>query len=396
MRSRVVARIVVGFAMLALASTARAARAPAWSILPSPDPAGAAGSELSGVSCPSRAACVAVGDFVDGSGHGVPLVERWNGRVWSIQRIPIPTAAEASLLFAASCAAPTACIAVGSTTDLAGGTVPLAERWNGVRWSTQQTPRLPARRGYVSYLGGVSCTSRRLCVAVGYSGNSAGSSGMGLVERWNGVRWLVQRTPRPAGSTVSFLTSVSCVSSTSCTAAGFFHTRAGVGRTLTERWNGTRWSIQRTPTPEGAVAVQLVGVSCTVTRPCVAAGYFAIDTGIEVMLAERWSGVRWSIERTLYPDHAAGVRFAGVSCASSTACTAVGFFVDTYGFDETLAERSDGARWRIQETPNPGGVTSSSLAGVSCASATMCVAVGSYIDPTGTEVTLAERYSPQP
>jgi hypothetical protein len=204
----------------------------------------------------------------------------------------------------------------------------------------------------------------------------------------------VQRIAQPTGATVSFLTAVSCVSPRACTAVGFFNNRAGVGVALGERWNGIRWSIQRPPDPEAAVAAQLVGVSCTAKGPCIAAGYFAIDTGIEVMLAERWSGVRWSIQRPLYPAGATGVQFAGASCAAAGACTAVGFFGDANGLNETLAERYNGAHWEIQKTPNPAGLTSSSLTGVSCTSATTCTAVGSFINAAGSQVALVERYSP--
>jgi hypothetical protein len=254
-------------------------------------------------------------------------------------------------------------------------------------------PALARGSGPVSYLGGVSCTSRSFCVAVGFSGDSAGSSGATLVERWNGVRWSLQRAPRPGGSSASFLTAVSCVSPRSCVADGFFHTRAGAGRTLAERWNGSRWAIDRTPTPEGATAAQLKGVSCTADGPCVTAGYFEIVTGIDVMLAERRNGVQWSIERVLYPEHALGVQFGGVSCASASACAAVGFFADATGFDETLAERYDGARWMIERTPNPPGITSSALDGVSCTSAATCTAVGNFTNPAGIQETLVERYS---
>ena len=96
------------------------------------------------------------------------------------------------------------------------------------------------------------------------------------------------------------------------------------------------------------------------------------------MLAERWSGVRWSIQRTLYPPGATGVQFAGASCASPTACTAIGFFGDVNGFDETLAERYNGAHWVIRKTPDPADMASSSLAGVSCTSTTTCTAVGKF------------------
>lgn len=376
-----------------LVSSAQAAAAPAWSIQPTPVPVGATSSVLAGISCSSRATCVAVGHFTDRRGRGMPLAERWNGNTWSIQRTPAPAGARASLLFAASCAEPTACTAVGSTTNRSGATVPFAERWNGSRWSIQHVPALAAGRGHVSYLGGVSCPSRTYCTAVGYSGNAAGSRGVTLVERWDANGWSVQATPRPAGAAASFLNAVTCVSPRSCTAVGFFNTHSGIGGTLGERWNGRAWSLQRTPTPEGAVAVQLVGVSCTAPARCIAAGYFAIVTGIDVMLAERWSGGKWSIQRTLYPDHATGVEFAGVSCASRSACTAVGFFGDPNGLDEPLAERWNGTHWVIQKTPSPSGAMGSTLAAVSCPATTTCTAVGSFTNAAGNEVTLAERYA---
>jgi hypothetical protein len=62
----------------------------------------------------------------------------------------------------------------------------------------------------------------------------------------------------------------------------------------------------------------------------------------------------------------------GVSCASRSACTSVGSFVNSAGTSVTLAEGWNGVRWAIQRTPRLGLV----LNGVSCPSATVCVAVG--------------------
>jgi hypothetical protein len=52
--------------------------------------------------------------------------------------------------------------------------------------------------------------------------------------------------------------------------------------------------------------------------------------------------------------------------------------------------------WAIQATPNPSGATGTTLAGVSCASATRCVAVGSYTNGGGhsqTALALAEYWN---
>jgi hypothetical protein len=139
--------------------------------------------------------------------------------------------------------------------------------------------------------------------------------------------------------------------------------------------------------------VQLVGVSCASSRTCTAVGYFTIVTGIEVMLAERWNGTGWTIQRTLYPAGARYVQLAGVSCATPRFCTAVGLFNNVTGIDVTLAERSNGSSWAIQHIPYPAGATSNSLRGVSCPSHSRCIAVGGFDDGAGTGATLAERYS---
>jgi hypothetical protein len=393
MHLRAVGCAAVACVVLCLASAGSAA-ASAWSIQRTPNPAGGTDSVLSGVSCPSPTACTAVGYFTDLAGAGVPLAERWNGTSWTIQRPPSPAGATTSLLFDVSCTSLRSCTAVGSVTRRSGITVPLAERWNGTIWSIQRTPNPRQANGNrVSYLGGVSCPSRTTCTAVGFSGNSAGTSGATLAERWNGSVWTIQRTPDRANAKASFLSEVSCASPGSCTAVGYFTNRAGIGVTLAERWNGTGWTIQPTPTPAAATAVQLVGVSCASSRTCTAVGYFTIITGINVMFAERWNGTSWTIQRTLYPAGARYVQLAGVSCASPTFCTAVGLFNNVAGIDVTLAERSNDSNWAIQPTPYPAGATSSSLLGVSCSSDSRCIAVGRFDDRAGTGATLAERYS---
>jgi hypothetical protein len=387
-----VASAVVACGVLALSASAAEASGPAaWSVEATPNPVGATDSVLSGVSCSSAAVCIAVGHFTSRAGAGVLLAERYDGNRWSTESIRKPLGARTSLLFDVSCASPAACTAVGSVTDRSGLTVPLVERRNRSRWKVQRTPDLSSSSHGVSYLGGVSCASSRDCVAVGFSGNATGTVGTPLAERWNGAGWRVQQTPLPTGARVGSLSGVSCTSARSCIAVGFFVNRVGAGEPLAERWNGTRWSIEPVPSPVVA-AYQLVGVSCSRQGSCMAAGFFVV-TGIEVMLAERRNGRRWSTQRALYPAGATGVQFAGASCPSSSACTAVGSFGDISGFDEPLAERWDGTSWAIEPIASPAGAVSASLSAVSCSSTTTCMAVGTLVSRTGKEITLAERYS---
>lgn len=384
-------RAIAGWAVLAAWAPAAGAAAPRWSVQPTPVPSGGGASVLAGVSCASSSDCTAVGHFDSRTGVGAPLAERWDGTRWSIEPIRKPAGARTSLLFEVSCGSTTACMAVGSKSLRTGVTVPLAARWHGGRWSTLTPPR--GVRGAVSYLGGVSCVLPTYCVAVGYAGNAVGTVGAPLAQRWNGVAWVRQRVAKPAGASVAFLSGISCTSTRACVAVGFSVGADHLGRPLAERFDGHRWSIERAPSPQAATEVQLAGVSCAEGGPCMAAGFFGIVTGIEVMLAERRSRGRWTIERTLYPPGARGVQFAGVSCAARRSCTAVGSFVNPAGLDDPLAERWDGARWTIQPTPSPAGTVSSSLQGVACTASRTCTAVGSSITRAGKVVTLAERYS---
>jgi hypothetical protein len=130
--------------------------------------------------------------------------------------------------------------------------------------------------------------------------------------------------------------------------------------------------------------LSLSEVSCISTNDCIAVGmaawgsYRAPNSG---PVAERWDGTSWSIQTTPSPT-ASGL--SGVSCTSTTACTAVGF---TDYNNATLAEAWNGTSWSIQTTPNPAGATSVGLNAVSCTSATTCTAVGAGDAP------FAERYS---
>jgi hypothetical protein len=222
-------------------------------------------------------------------------------------------------------------------------------------------------------LSGVSCTSATACIAVGDYYNSAGVE-VTLAEAWNGKKWEIgEPTPNPNGATGSYLSGVSCASATACSAVGGYYPSAGIDVTLTEAWNGKKWAIEPTANLNGAFS-SLSGVSCTSATACTAVGsYFSYSVSGVVTLVEVWNGRTWATETT--PD--AGY-LNGVSCTSATACTAVGLG----------AEAWNGKTWETETTPGVGY-----LNGVSCTSATACTAVGSYASRTGTGLTLAEAWN---
>jgi hypothetical protein len=367
---------------------------PGWTVQRTPSPAKAYNSVFTGVSCASPTACTAVGYAFKKSKNQVPVAfaEAWNGTRWSFQPTPKPAGSAFSVLYGVSCVSATACTAVG---DSSGD--PLAERWDGTSWSVQPLP-YPAG-AYDGNLYAVSCTSATACTAVGeyYVANKLHYT---LAYAWNGTRWSIRATPDPKGAggkdnvnSGSRLMSVSCVSATACTAVGLWVNNAQDEFTLAERWNGTAWSIQRTPNLE-AVTV-LDGVSCPSATACTATGLTENHHFISKTLAEAWNGTTWSVRHTpgaAAPDNV----LASVSCTSSTACTAAGYEGSNTqpAGGKTLAEAWNGTRWAVQATRDPGAGKGylNDFYGVSCTAPTACTAVGEHAIGD-LVVPLAERYS---
>jgi hypothetical protein len=298
------------------------------------------------------------------------ITEYWNGRKWAVQ--PVPRVKNGDLQ-GVSCSSARACTAVGYDPK---GT--LAERWNGRKWAVQPMPRI--KNGD---LEAVSCSSAKACTAVGSSGNDT------LAERWDGRKWAVQSTLNPVtGTDFSELVGVSCSSATSCTAVGDSDSSDDKSDTLTEHWNGAKWTIQAAPKPPRGNESYLTGVSCPSAKVCTAVGAYGSVHG-SLTLAERWNGAKWVVQSTPNPSGGQDSELNGVSCPSVKACTAVG----SYGGEATLAERWNGTKWALQHAPNPADAGASLLLGVSCSSATACTAVGPYVKKSGVELNLAERYS---
>ena len=126
----------------------------------------------------------------------------------------------------------------------------------------------------------------------------------------------------------------------------------------------------------------LSGDSCTSTTFCMAVG----DKGQATFgtLTESWNGSFWSVVPSPSPSSPSNFdSLRGVSCTSATFCMAVG--TDSYA--TTLIESWNGSVWSVVPSPSPSG-DGNSLDAVSCLSATDCVAVGS----TGGNTTFSQTF----
>jgi hypothetical protein len=222
------------------------------------------------VSCTSPTACVAVGSSSSSTGPETPLAEAWNGVRWRIQPTPSPSGSYGASFFAVSCTVAHECVAVGSNHYIVNASANLAEIRTGGVWSIQTTPDPAGFRS--SELAGVSCTSAKNCISVGYSSPTDGVDST-VAEGWNGSSWILQTSQdKGAGS---LLSSVSCttVTVTACTAVGIFAAAASNrDRPLAETWDGKVWATQTVPNPAGGRGSVLNGVSCTSQAACLAFG----------------------------------------------------------------------------------------------------------------------------
>jgi hypothetical protein len=261
---------------------------------------------------------------------------------------------------------------------------------SGPGWKVQTTVTPSGSQS--STLQAVRCASASACIAVGSYTNGTGTP-LTLAERWNGTGWVMTTTPNPAGATSSGLQAVSCTSASACTAVGSYKNTVGTILTLVERWNGTSWTIQSTPNPSGATKSGLLGAACTSSTACAAVGFYVNSSNTTLTLALGWNGSAWSIKPSPNPGGTTVSKLLAVSCGSATSCVAVGSYNSSLSTQAALSEHWNGSTWSLLATPNVSGAALNALQGVACPTATACIAVGyAGSAPTAT-ATLAEHLS---
>lgn len=195
--------------------------------------------------------------------------------------------------------------------------------------------------------------------------------------------WTIASSPDPVYSTG--LNSVSCVGPSDCTAVGSVNSTLRI-----EHWNGTAWSTvpSVTPSPFGG---DLNGVSCASVTFCMAVGDYWSDMYTDRPFVEVWNGIDW----TMIPSPDPGYTYSylqGVSCVSATDCVAVGSGINMGGpAVPAWAEEWNGSTWTIQTTPSIGIPTD--LNGVSCTGPSACTAVGSLSNGNVTTSSLVEVWN---
>jgi photosystem II stability/assembly factor-like uncharacterized protein len=179
------------------------------------------------------------------------------------------------------------------------------------------------------------------------------------------------------------LGGAACLSPSNCFVVGADSTPSGVVSTTTD--GGSSWTTETVPSG----TLYLNSISCVAPSTCYAAGETTAEDATVIVTSD--AGSTWTAE-TL----PAGLPYLGsITCPSAAECFAVG--TDPSRADGYIIGTTDGgATWQTDDIiPEDSTDTYISLYGVSCMSATSCVASGTveYFDccSTGQE----QRLSPE-
>jgi len=346
----------------AVAAPAKAAHVHSHSAIPTQH-------ELAGVSCLSPKDCIAVGLNLNAFSHmGGPLAETWNGKAWKAATLSVPKGSIAGQLLAVSCKPAAFCVAVGLTLNAADTGLALAETWNGKTWTPRTLPAIKGTTG--TELNGVSCVTAKSCVAVGLAFTK--TSVLAMAESWNGKTWTPAAIPSIKGASTALLNGVSCTSAAHCVAAGLYSTPSATFP-LIESWNGKAWSRMSAPSPAGAESASLEGVSCGSAKSCVAVGGFRMHGPDVTGFTGVWHGKSWAVVSVPWPKSVFDTSLSGVSCVSATGCVAVG---NENGVRKPAAASWNGKQWTVTAVASPPAGKISLFDAVACLTAANCVAAG--------------------
>jgi hypothetical protein len=295
---------------------------------------------------------------------------------WNV--VPSPNGSSSSGLGGVAAVSATDVWAVGGNGSQMSGGQTLIEHWNGTSWSVVKSPNPGS---IYNILGGVTAVSATNVWAVGYYVNTTGLT-QTLIEHWNGTHWSVVKSPSPAPGN-NELFSVAAASAKNVWAVGFSTTNT-TDHTLIEHWNGTRWGVVKSPNP-GSSSDHLAGVAAVSARNVWAVGD---SNTFGKTLVEHWNGTNWSVVKS--PNPGSGGAFTGVAALSASNVWAAGY-KNNNGTIQTLVEHWNGTNWSVVKSPNIGKYTN--LWAITAVSATDVWAVGSYGTSTIFDVTLTERWN---
>jgi hypothetical protein len=324
---------------------------------------------------------------------------------WRPTEIKLPTNASTrplSGLYGVACTGAADCVAGGSYYNKADHEIPMIVTGQKGRWTRAFALRLPstsfdrARQGLIT---AIACPAKQACIAVGYLGANF-NEGQGFIATQSSKGWAVRVAPTPAKAAAkpyAELEAITCDGPGYCEAVGFYtnskrHTDAIAITRTRGKWGSAR--IVQMPA-NGATGPDtdgyLAGITCPKPGSCLGDGGYEVAPNDFHAFEDSESSGRWhrATEVNL-PSNASAAPDAGlgsISCVSASECVAVGNYLNQSGSTNSMSVTWSKGRWSpvtivIVQGPDSGSQPSPGLYSVSCY-AKKCQGVGSYLTASG-------------
>ena len=216
--------------------------------------------------------------------------------------------------------------------------------------------------------------SARLRSVDAVSSRDVWTVGYDITGHWDGSTWKTVNPARPGNP--ADLASVAALGSGDVWAVGRRQDTASpyYNKTLTEHWDGQRWSIVASPNGS-RTSSELLGVAAVSANDVWAVGDFGASAPMyQRTLIEHWDGANWTIVPSPNASNSSQNALTGVAAVSATDVWAVGYSLTSN--NKTLIEHWDGKKWSIVPSPNVGSF-GNGLTGVAALGPNDVWAVGS-------------------
>jgi hypothetical protein len=379
--------------------------------------------QLNSVSCALNGFCAAVGDYLDQQHHLQGVIESAGGAAWLPVQAPSPTDSSNTWtnLTSIDCSPSGTCAAIGKYQNDEGIFEGVIETLVGDSWIARTAP-LPAnahKPGAELLLSDIACPGTGECKAIGsYENDQEGLST--VVETFSDGNWEAEEMPWPSGVAPAAphswlsLYSLSCTSSTSCFAGGYYNeNNPGFAFQPSVAGFGGSWSNTiAVQVPSNTESADLASVACKLEGQCFGVGYYQDFQGNTAAAVVEPASNGWQL--TAVPPPSDAYEALEVSTLSAADCAAEECLgIGLYRFDEYHAnqvvyplekgyvERQASGEWGPVSIPLPADARTTPdlnrpsnpilmLKAVRCSTAS-CLVLGEYMNDSGVTQGLIDK-----
>jgi hypothetical protein len=353
---------------------------------------------LHDTACSTTTSCVAVGAYNTSQHVTLPYVSPiTSGQPGAAVAVTLPanaqTSTQTSALQGVSCQSGNACTAYGDYTDSSGDTQDMVVQIaDGVPSRAVEVTAPSNATANTIELKAISCPTSGGCVAVGYYENSGEHNDLPLVVPINGgVPGTAVTASMPANqfplSAEGYFKDVACQSASSCTAVGVYEPASqGNEAMVVQITNGSpATGVEVLPADNNTSNpnASLSRVACPASGSCEAVGYYTNGSGVgQNMQVPITAGTPGAVTGDVTGPTGADppypyMTFTGMSCSSASLCVASGTYEPSSGGEAPAVLTITGSGVAASAVSLPSDQDSSvDTAGVDTTHAVSCQASG--------------------